>query len=153
MYTCICWKRKPIFKQDSPPTWTQEAYCPPCSKSLVGGTYLGQGGTHLCWGVPNLSRGYLPWPGGTYFGWGVPTLARVPFLTRGYLPWPEGTYLGQRVPTLARGVPTLAGGTCLSWRGGYLPRPGYFPGVDRQPPVETVPSPILRMRAEIIWQI
>ena len=33
-----------FFKtQESPPAWKQEAYHLPCSKSLGGGTYLGQG--------------------------------------------------------------------------------------------------------------
>ena len=63
----------------------------------------------------------------TYPSQGIPTLAvGVPTLAGGYLPWPG-------VPTLAggRGVPTLAG----------VPL-----GVDRQMPVKTVPSPILRMK-------
>ena len=62
------------YQQESPPAWTQEAYCPACSKSLGGGgTYPGQGSTHLSWGwgggVPTLARR------GTYLGQG------------GYLPW------------------------------------------------------------------
>ena len=77
-----------MYKQESPPAWTQEAYHPQRSKSLGGtylgqeGTYLGQGGTHLSWGVIVLARGYLSWLGE-------------------YLPWPGATYLGQGVPTLA----------------------------------------------------
>ena len=56
--------------------------------------------------------------------WGVPTLARGD-----YLPW------------LGGGLPTLAGG-------GYPPWPGWgtLRGVNRQMPVKTVSSPILRMQ-------
>ena len=86
----------------------QEAYRPPCSKSLAVG-----GGGGGC---------YLPWLGGTYLGQGVSTLGRA------------GTYLGRGVPILARGVPTLAGGRgYLPWlggtylEGGYLPRPRWVP--------------------------
>ena len=66
----------------------QEAYCPPCSKSFVGG------------GLPTLDG---PWP-----GW-VPTLAGVPTLA-----W-RGTYLGLGVPTLARGYLPGPGGIYLGW--------------------------------------
>ena len=64
-----------------------------------------------------------------------------------------GSYLGQGVPTTDRGIPILAGVTYLGWgyllwpRGylpwprGYPPWPGYTPGVNRQTPVKTVPSP------------
>ena len=95
--------------------------------TLDGGTYPSQGVPYPGWGyLP-----YLPWLGGTYSDWGVPTLAR------------RGTYPGLGVPTLARGVPTLAGvPSCLDLAG--VPPP---PGVNRQTPVKTVPSPTLRMWA------
>ena len=60
------------------------------------------------------------------------------------LSYPGGTYPGRGVPILAGGVPTP------SLDRGYLPIwtwPGYPLGVNRQTPVKTVPSPILRMRA------
>ena len=107
-----------FIQQESPPAWTQEAYRPPCSKSLAGG------------------RGYLPWPGGTYLGRGDLPWPGGTYLGQGDLPWPGGTYLGRGclswlgLPTLAgRGVPTMAG----------LPPP--------PPPHKLLPSPILRMRA------
>ena len=97
--------------------------------TLDGDTYFGG---HL---LPPV----LTWLGDTYLGQGVPTL--------GY-PLPRSdlvgaTYLGQGVPTLGYpspiltwlGVPTLEG--YLPWLGYPLPHP---PGVDRQTPVETVPS-------------
>ena len=113
----------------------QEAYHPPCSKSL---------------GVSTLARGYLSWPGmyphwleGTYLGWGVPHLGQwgAPTLAREY-----PTLAG--VPTLTRGTHLGQEGTYLGWGGGYLPWPRWVPpvGVNRQTPVKTVPSPILRMR-------
>ena len=78
---------------------------------------------------PGRGGGYLP-PTLTR---GVPTLAgRIPTLSGGTYPiWVEGTY------------PGWVGGTFPGW--GTLP-----PGVDRQTPVKTVPSPILRMRAVIM---
>ena len=102
--------------------------------SWLGSTYPGLG-------VPTLAReGYLPWPGGTYPGW-----EGVPALVRGYLPWP-------RVPTLVRGCLPMLG--YLLWPRGYLPwLVGTYLarvpplGVDREMPVKTVPSPIVRMRA------
>ena len=69
--------------------------------------------------------GVLTLVGGTYPGRGVPILAGGYLLWQGYLPW-------------------------LGWWWGYLPWLGYLsPGVDRQSPVKTIPSPILRMRAVI----
>ena len=87
-------------------------------------SWLEGGGSYSGWGVgvPTLARGegYLPCLGGrgSYPGWGVPTLGRA----RGYLSWPGGgggTYPGQGK--------------------------GHPPGVERQTPMKTVPSPILRM--------
>ena len=73
-----CTHKDAYSKQESPPAWMQEAYCPPCSKSLG-------------WGYPTLARGVPTLAGGgTQLGQGVPTLAGG-----GYLPWLEGgTYLG-----------------------------------------------------------
>ena len=76
----------------------EEAYRPPCSKSLVGGTYLrwcthlGGRDTYLDWGT-YLDGGVPTLTGGTYLEWGVPTFAR-----RGYLPWLGGTYFGWGTP-------------------------------------------------------
>ena len=90
-----------ICEQDSPPTWTQEAYHSPHSKCS------------LCCSV-------LTWPGGG----GSPVLAgRYPILTwfGGYpiLSWPGGTPScpGQEVPDcdLAWGVPHPAGVVPQSW--------------------------------------
>ena len=88
---------KTTVEQESPPAWTQEAYCLPCSKSWGGG------------GVPTLAMGVSTLAGGTYLGHRVPTLAR------GYLPWLRDTHFGwgyppwlgwvTPVPNLARGVP------------------------------------------------
>ena len=65
------------WKQESPPAWTQEAYRPPCSKSLAGG-YLPWGTLFPpTWpgrGVPTL-RYPLPRPD---LAWGVPTLGYPP---------------------------------------------------------------------------
>ena len=68
-------------KRESPPAWTQEAYRPPCSKSLWGGG-----------GVPTLAGVYLPWPGG-YLPWVGGTLAGG----GGYPPWLGGIHLGRGV--------------------------------------------------------
>ena len=76
----------------------------------------------LCWSV--LAEG------GTYPEW------------EGYLPWPGGTYPTRGGTYPGQGAPTMGRG--------YLPWPGYPPGVDRQRPVKTVSSHILRMRAVMI---
>ena len=111
--------------------WTQEAHRPSCSKSLVGGVPILAWGTHLCWG-------YVPWPRGTYLGQGGTYLGQgAPTLAGGYLPWLGGTYLAWGVPTLV-GDSYLGQGTTYHGLGTPL-------GVDRQTPVKTVPSPILRM--------
>ena len=101
--------------------WTQEAYRPPCSRSLgEGGSYLGQGA-----GGTYLSQG-----GGTYLRWYAPILTwlgRVPTLVGGtYLGVPPLSWPGWGVPTLGY-PPDLARDTYLgvppSWPGlrGYLP--------------------------------
>ena len=134
------------IKQESPPAWTQEAYRPPCSKSLAGG-----GGGYLPWGTPpllcpDLAEGYLPWPG-------VPTLeyCSPPWPGRGggvtylgvppspILTWLAGTYLGvPPSPILTwQGVPTLGyPSPILTWLGG-----GYLPWLGV--PTLGYPSPIL----------
>ena len=58
------------------------------SLHTLGGTYLGQGSTHLGpGGVPTLAGGTYLGQGGSYLGRGVPTLA-------------GGTYLGWGVPKI-----------------------------------------------------
>ena len=115
---CHAVSKKKMAKQESPPVWTEEAYCLPCSKcllcwsvlagggvpTLAGGTYPDRGGTYPGWG-------YLPYPGG-----GIPTLVGEVYLP---LPGGGGTYpwLGEGVPTLVgEGVPTLTG-WYLPWLG------------------------------------
>ena len=106
----------------SPPAWTQEAYCLPCSEysfccpnwvplSWPGGTLLGG----VTWGYPTWVPPVLTWWGGTLLG--VPYLGAPPS-------WP------------GRGA-TLLGGTLpgylpvLTWQGGYpaggCTLPGYPP--------------------------
>ena len=72
--------------------------------------------------------GYLPRP-------------EVPTLTGGYQPWLGGTYPGW-------GYPISGHGAIPSWVP-HLVLVRYPPGVNRQMPVKTVPSPILQMRAVI----
>ena len=68
-----------ILRQESPPAWTQEAYCPPCSKySLCCPNWVpppswpGRGGTllggYLTWVAPARVPPILTWPGGTWLG-------------------------------------------------------------------------------------
>ena len=76
------------FKQEIPPAWMQEAYCPPCSKYSLCCS-VSQGNTYP-------GRDYLPWTGGSYPAWG-------------YQPWMEGLLPCLRVPTLDRGGSTYLG--------------------------------------------
>ena len=106
-----------LWKQDSPPVWTQEAYCPPRSKYS------------LCCSI-SRRVGYLPWTGVPKLDWGVPTLDRgVSTLNGGYLPWTGGIYSEIGVPPvrLDGGIPSLSG--CIGYHlppgegwMGYLPR-------------------------------
>ena len=125
------WKRKTNvvsfykWKQESPPSWTQEVYRPRRIKYYsVGYPPVGvppqpgltRGGTPY-WGTPLL--GYLSpgqvWPGGTRGGVRVPPLARVPpgqvppsqgtphwgtppWLDLGQVPPPSWTWLGYPPP-------------------------------------------------------
>ena len=119
---------------------------------------LVSGDTDLGWGgVPTLARG-IP-----TLAMLVPTLAGVPTLTGGIHTLAGGAYLGQGGTDLGWGGTYLGqGGTYLGWGGlptlvlgGYLPWLGgtYLGqndlGVNRQMPVKTVPSAILRMRTVI----
>ena len=55
-----------ISKQDSPPVWTQEAYCPLRSEyslcPILGGYPIPGWGSTLSWGIHHLGLGY-PWEG------------------------------------------------------------------------------------------
>ena len=111
---------KNYLLQDSPPAWTQEAYCPPRSKCS------------LCWsvgggGTPQPGMGYPP----TWDGVPPPTWDGVP-------PW---TWDGVHLPRIWDGVPPWPD---LGW-GTPLPRLG----CELTNKLKTVPSPILRMRAVI----
>ena len=96
IWNCFGLIPKIFLKQESPPTWTQEAYRPQRNKYSVCCPILGRG-------VPNLAGGYLPWgtpsswPGWGYLSWwGIPTL--------GYPP-PSGS--GQGTPPPPPGVDRL----------------------------------------------
>ena len=121
-YSKVLFQANILKIQESPPPWTQEAYRPPCSKTLAGGTYLGWGGC-LPLGTPILTwpgEGYPPWLGGTYLG--VPpvlTWPGVPTLVEG------DTYLG--VPPARVSTPPSGPG-----QGRYpLGRVGTSLGVDK----------------------
>ena len=81
------------WKQESPPAWTQEAYCLLHSKHTP---CCSGGGGYLPWwgeGVPTLVGGYLPWWGGTYQGRYLPTWeGRYPPTQNVGTPHPEGRY-------------------------------------------------------------
>ena len=120
-------------KQESPPVWTQEAYCMLCSKYMLCGS---------SWGNPpssDLGSVYTPiltWDGGTPPSW---TWDGVPLL----LTWDGGT-----PPSWTWvGVPPI-----LTWDGvppphwQYRVTPLFEVWTDK---LKTVPSPILLMRVVI----
>ena len=106
------------IKQESPPAWTQEAYCSPCSEY-----------SFCCpnW-VPPLSwPGLGGYPAGGYPTW-VPPSRVPPFLAQG-VPCQGVPYLGTPHPDLAGGYPTWVplAGYSPSWPGWgvpYLGTPG-----------------------------
>ena len=125
-------------KQESPHAWTQEAYCPSCSKySLCGHRSIMGGVPHPWPGVPpcsDLAGGY-PTPGQGYPG--IP-----PILTSLGVPWvlPGRDLEPVEVLWDGDGVPPERTWDQLKYYGMEM---GYLPprGVDRQAPVKTVPSP------------
>ena len=128
--------------QESPHAWMQQAYRPPRSKYTV----QAGGGTPF----PGLDGGY-PLPrsgrgGGTPFWWWgggvIPWDGDTPIQTWEGVP-PSGPGKGYPPPGPAKGV------TPLSARWGYPPPRN----VDRQTPVKTIPSLILRKRAVNIEQV
>ena len=112
------------YQQESPPAWTQEAYCPPCSKYS------------LCcpnWVTPPPVLTWLGgYPaGGTQVGTPLGRVPPHPDLARGYLPgYPPGRVPPSRVPpgrVPPHRVPPRQGTPQLDLA-------GYPPGPDRVPP-------------------
>ena len=160
---------KTIFKQESPPAWTQEAYRLPCSEYSFccptrvpprGGTWPGYppGGSGYPRGVPDWVPpwvppwGYLtgyPPRGGTWPGYPPPGGVQVPpggwYLT-GYPPegmsgYPRG---GVRVPPpLPHGIL----GNVAKHYGIWVPPLWTDRLMDGQTRVKTLPSLVLRTRA------
>ena len=114
-------------KQESPPTWTQEAYCPQCSKYSLYCSFLG--------GTPSLARG-VPHEGypSPIWDWGTPR--KEPVTSHWGTPKKghrtNGSIMGWRWGTPQKGHGTS--GSIMGWRWG-TPLV-----VDRQTPVQTVPS-------------
>ena len=142
-------RKKNIFQQESPPTWTQEAYCLPCSDYSFCCPILADP-LQLDWPPPRWT--WLPPP----TGWTWPPPGQLDLTPPSWIDlWPDppgwiDLWLDTTTPLagLTFDLTPPAGPDPPPWLDWPLTWPPLWTDriVDGQTRVKTLPSPILRMR-------